>query len=135
MYKILIVDDDHAIRLLYQSELEDEGYSVTTSSGCINLLEQIEYLRPNLILLDIKLDGIDGLDILQEIRERHYDMPVILCSAYSIFRYDMRAIAADFYVTKNVDLSELKFKIKMAFESIAERPESVKLHFLGQYLF
>ena len=42
MLKILIVDDDYAIRLLYQSELEDEGYSVTTTSGCLNILEQID---------------------------------------------------------------------------------------------
>jgi DNA-binding response OmpR family regulator len=135
MNKILIVDDDHAIRLLYQAELEDEGYSVMTTGSCLNLLDQIEYLRPDLILLDIKLDGVDGLDILQDIRERYYDMPVILCSAYSIFRYDMRAIAADFYVTKSVDLSELKFKIKMAFESIAEGPESDKSTFMEQFLF
>ena len=64
MYKILIVDDDYAIRLLYQSELEDEGYSVTTASGCLNILEQIDHLRPDLILLAIRLGEINGLDIL-----------------------------------------------------------------------
>ena len=135
MYKILIVDDDYAIRLLYQEELEDEGYSVTTTSGCLNFLEQIEHLGPDLILLDIRLGKINGLDILQDIRDRYYDMPVILCSAYSSFKYDMRAIAADYYVTKSVDLSELKFKIKMAFESITEGPESFKPGFSGQYSF
>jgi DNA-binding response OmpR family regulator len=126
MYKILIVDNDYAVRLLYQSELEDEGYSVMTSSGCLNILDQIEHLRPDLVLLEIRLGEIDGLDILQEIRDRYYDMPVILCSAYSSFRYDMRAIAADYYVTKSIDLSELKFKVKMAFDSITEGLEGDK---------
>ena len=126
MYKILIVDNDYAIRLLYQSELEDEGYSVMTTDGCLNLLEQIEHLRPDLVILEIRLGEINGLDVLQEIRDRYYDMPVILCSAYSSFRYDMRAIAADYYVTKSIDLSELKFKVKMAFDSITVELESYK---------
>jgi DNA-binding response OmpR family regulator len=135
MYKILIVDDDYAIRLLYQSELEDEGYSVMTTSGCLNLLKQIDHLRPDLILLETRLDKINGLDILQDIRDRYYDMPVILCSASPSFRYDMRAIAADYYVTKSIDLSELKFKIKMAFESIMEGAESFNTRLPGQYSF
>ena len=135
MSKILIVDDDYAIRLLYQSKLEDEGYSVTTTSCCLNLLDQIEHVKPDLILLEIRFGKINGLDILQEIRARYYDMPVILCSAYSSFRYDMRAIAADYYVTKSVDLSELKFKIKMAFESIMEGSESFKPRLPGQDSF
>jgi len=126
MYKILIVDNDYAVSLLYQAELEDEGYSVTTTSSCLNLLEQIEHLRPDLVLLEVRLGEINGLDILQVIRERFYDMPVILYSACSSFRYDMRAIAADYYVTKRIDLSELKFKVKMAFDSITEGMESDK---------
>ena len=135
MYKILIVDDDHAIRLLYKTELEDEGYSVTTIGSCYNLLDQIDYFRPDLILLEVKLDNINGLDVLQGIREQYYDMPIILCSAYASFRYDLRAIAADYYVAKQIDLSELKFKIKIAFESINEMPESVKPDFSERYLF
>ncbi len=126
MHKILIVDDDYAIRLLYQSELEDEGYSVTTSGSCLNLVDEIEHLKPDLILLDIRLGQINGLDILQEIRDRYYDMPVILCSAYPSFRYDIKAIAADYFVTKSIDLIELKFTIKMAFESLMEGQESFK---------
>ena len=58
MNKILIVDDDYALRLLYQSELEAEGYSVTTTDSCPNLVGQIEHLKPDLILLDIRLGEI-----------------------------------------------------------------------------
>lgn len=134
MHKILIVDGDYAVRLLYQAELEDEGYSVITTSGCLNLLDQIEHLKPDLILLAINLGKINGLDILQDIRERYYDMPVILCSVNPSFRYDMRAISADYYVTKGIDLSDLKFKIKMAFESIMEGPENFKPRLPEQYL-
>jgi len=135
MYKILIVDDDYALRLLYQSELEDEGYSVTTSGECRNLGDQIKHLKPDLILLDIRLGEINGLEILQEIRDRYYNMPVILCSAYPSFRYDIKAIAADYYVTKSIDLSELKFTIKMAFESLMEGQESFKPQLSEQYSF
>jgi len=135
MKKILIVDDDKAIRLLYKIELEDEGYSVETTSEYLNLMDQIENFKPDLILLDIRLGEINGLDLLQEVRNIYFDMPVILCSAYSSFRYDMRAIAADYYVTKSVDLSELKFKIKMAFESILRDWESPALRSLEPHSF
>ena len=132
MYKILILDDDYATRLLYQAELEDEGYSVTATGSCLNLWDQIKQFRPDLIILDIRLGEINGLDILLEIRDRYYDMPIILCSAYPTFRYDIKAIAADFFVIKSIDLSELKFKIKIAFESIMEGIESFNPRLPGQ---
>jgi DNA-binding response OmpR family regulator len=58
----------------------------------------------------------DGLDLLQDIRKEYYNIPVILCSAYSSYKGDLKSIAADYYVVKSADLSELKQKIKMAIE-------------------
>jgi two-component SAPR family response regulator len=60
--------------------------------------------------------GYNGLDLLQEIRNRFYDLPVILCSAYDSFKRDMKSIAADFYVVKSSDLTQLKKTIAMALE-------------------
>jgi DNA-binding response OmpR family regulator len=54
--------------------------------------------------------------LLQDIRREFYNIPVILCSAYSSFKGDLKSIAADYYVVKSADLSELKQKIKMALE-------------------
>ncbi len=117
MAKILIVDDEEHIRMLYQVELEDEGYQVATASDGHKLVEKIETEKPDLVILDIKLAGYNGLDLLQEIRNRFYNLPVILCSAYDSFKRDVKSIAADFYVVKSSDLTQLKKTIARALES------------------
>ncbi|MGD8757625.1 MAG: response regulator [Deltaproteobacteria bacterium] len=116
MKKILIVDDEEVIRMLYGEELEEEGYEVATAGSGHGLMEMIEREKPDLVILDIKMAEHDGLDLLQEIRKSFYNIPVILCSAYSSFKGDLKSIAADYYVVKSADLSELKQKIKMALE-------------------
>jgi DNA-binding response OmpR family regulator len=116
MKKILIVDDEEVIRMLYGEELEEEGYEVVTAGSGRGLMEMIQREKPDLVILDIKMAEHDGLDLLQEIRKDFYNIPVILCSAYSSFKGDLKSIAADYYVVKSADLSELKQKIKMALE-------------------
>lgn len=118
MNKILIADNEYAIRLLYEEELVYAGYEVVTVGDGRKILQVIEEQRPDLIVLDIKMGEINGLDILQDIRNTYYDLPVILCTAYSGFKYDPKAIAADYFVVKSSDLSELKLKIKMAIRTI-----------------
>jgi DNA-binding response OmpR family regulator len=81
------------------------------------LLERIEEEEPDLVVLDIKMVDYNGLDLLQDIRNKFYNMPVVLCTAYDTFKEDMKSIAADFYVIKSFDLSELKSKIAMALET------------------
>jgi len=119
--KILIVDDEEHIRFLYSEELTDEGYEVITADSGYQLLEKIDAERPDLIVLDIKMVDYNGLDILQDIRNKYYDLPVILCTAYDTFKEDMKSIAADHYVIKSFDLAELKNKIATALET--EIPE------------
>ena len=126
MKKILIVDDEEVIRMLYGEELEEEGYRVVTAGSGHGLMEMIEREKPDLVILDIKMAEHDGLDLLQEIRKRFYNIPVILCSAYSSFKGDLKSIAADYYVVKSADLSELKQKIKMALEGQIPPQPSLK---------
>jgi len=117
MPKILVVDDQEHIRLLYSEELNEAGYEVITAEGGYKLVETIEEEKPDLVILDIKMADYNGLDLLNEIRNHFYDLPVILSTVYDIFKQDMKSIAADFYVVKNFDLSELKKKIAMALET------------------
>jgi DNA-binding NtrC family response regulator len=126
MPKILVVDDEELIRLLYQEELTDEGYQVATAASGRGLLQTIEDEKPDIVVLDIKLADADGLDLLQEIRNRHYDLPVILCSAYEVFKRDVKAIAADAYVVKSSDLTPLKKAIHRALESRGGEQEKGK---------
>ena len=116
MKKILIVDDEDVIRMLYSEELEDEGYDVITKGSGHGLVGLVERERPDLIILDIKMAEHDGLDLLQDIRKEFYNIPVILCSAYSSFKGDLKSISADYNVVKSADLGELKQKIKNALE-------------------
>jgi len=117
MAKILIVDDEEGIRMLYSMELEDEGYQVITLADGRELLEVVEREQPDCLVLDIKMKEYSGLDLLQQIRKKHYDLPVILNSAYSSFKVDLKAVAADYYVVKSSDLTELKEKLKAALET------------------
>ena len=113
--KILVVDDEKHIRMLYQEELESEGYTVATSSGEDPILEVVQREEPQVVILDIKLGpGRSGLDLLQEIRGHNPNMPVILSTAYDSFQHDLKSIAADYYVVKSVDLTELKSKVQQA---------------------
>jgi len=121
MAKILIVDDEEHIRYLYSEELSEAGYEVITAENGHLLLERIEKEKPDLVVLDIKMVDYNGLDLLQDIRNKFYDLPVILCTAYDTFKEDMKSIAADYYVIKSFDLSELKNKIAMALEAGVEK--------------
>jgi DNA-binding response OmpR family regulator len=117
MAKILIVDDEEHIRFLYSEELTEAGYEVITAENGYQLLEKIEDEKPDLVVLDIKMIDYNGLDLLQDIRNKFYNLPVVLCTAYDTFKEDMKSIAADFYVIKSFDLTELKSKISMALEA------------------
>ncbi len=118
MPKILIVDDEENIRYLYSEELSAEGYDVITAESGYRLLELIEKERPDLIVLDIKMADYNGLDLLQDIRNKYYNLPVILCTAYDSYKGDVKSISADSYVIKSFDLSELKKKIAQALETV-----------------
>jgi len=110
--KVLVVDDEKNIRLLLKEELSDEGYDVVTAESGAVALDIIQNEKPDLVTLDIKMPGEDGLSVLRKIREIEYDLPVIICSAYSVYKSDFSAVAADHYVTKSSDFGELKNKIK-----------------------
>ena len=115
--KILVVDDEKHIRMLYQEELEGEGYEVVTSDGEEPILPLMERVSPEVVVLDIKLgSNRSGLDLLQEIRGKDQAIPVILSTAYDSFQHDLKSIAADYYVVKSVDLGELKSKVALALD-------------------
>lgn len=109
---ILVVDDEENIRFLYKEELTDEGYEVMLAGNAEEALEKIGRQRPDLITVDIKMPGMDGLEFLQKLKEEEKEIPVILCSAYGSYKQDFRVWASDAYVVKSADMSELKGAIK-----------------------
>ncbi|MDR3042719.1 MAG: response regulator [Desulfovibrio sp.] len=118
--KILVVDDEKHIRMLYQEELESEGYTVAVSDGREPILDVVAREKPLVVVLDIKLGpDLSGLDLLQEIRRGEPTLPVILSTAYDSFQHDLKSVVADYYVVKSVDLTELKAKVALAIEKKA----------------
>jgi DNA-binding response OmpR family regulator len=132
MKKILVADDEEMLCKLYFEELGSEGYEVVTTSDAAGLIEIIKQRKPDLIVLDIRMGEYDGLDLLQDIRNAHYDMPVILCSAYSSFKYDVKSVAADSYVVKSTDLTELKTEINTALKGMISLPTESSAEEIGR---
>jgi DNA-binding NtrC family response regulator len=112
MTKILIVDDEVNVRKLYSEELRSEGYLTVSASNVKEALETVEKEEPDLVILDIKLGEESGIDALMKIAKQRKRLPVILNSAYSIYRDNFQTWAADAYIVKSVDLAPLKEKIR-----------------------
>ena len=112
MAKILIVDDEINVRRLYSEELQAEGYETVSAGTVTEAIESVEKESPDLMILDMKLGDESGIDALIEIAERRKDLPVIINSAYSVFKDNFQTWAADAYIVKSVDLTPLKEKIR-----------------------
>jgi DNA-binding response OmpR family regulator len=112
MKRILVVDDEEAIRFLYREELQEAGYKVAVAADADEALRMVQQDRPDLMTIDIKMPGMDGIDLLRRVREIYRDLPIIICTAYGDFKYDFGTWASDAYLTKSSDLTELKGKIR-----------------------
>ena len=112
MKKILLVDDEDSIHLLYREELEDEGYEVHSALSGEEALAQLKIIMPDLVILDINMPGINGIDALRQIKEINPSLPVILSSAYQEFKQDLATWASDEYIVKSSNMDELKAAVK-----------------------
>lgn len=112
MKRILVVDDEENVRELYREELSEMGYEVALAAGGIEALAKVESFRPDLVTLDVKMPGMDGLEVLRRIRETHGALPVILLTAFGEFRQDFITWASEAYVVKSHDTSELKDEVR-----------------------
>ncbi len=112
MKKILVVDDEENIRELYKAELTDEGYVVELAVDGPAALEKIASFRPDLITLDVKMPGMDGIEVLRRIKEKDASIPVLLLTAYGEFKQDFNTWASDAYIVKSADTGELKAAVR-----------------------
>ena len=110
--KILIVDDEESIRLLYKQELEDEGYDITLACNAYEALEIVDRESFDIMVLDIKMPGMDGIEAMQKIVGKKNNIPIIINSAYPHFKDSFMTWVAEEYVVKSSNLQELKDKIK-----------------------
>jgi len=109
---VLVVDDEDHILKLYQKELPEEGYQVKTATNGEQALRMAETESPDLVVLDIKLQDQNSLEILGGLRKLGGNTPIILNSAYSVYKNDFQSWLADAYLVKSSNLDQLKKKIK-----------------------
>ncbi len=110
--KILIVDDEENIRKLYSEELVAEGYEVSVAASAEAALESMKQDSPDLVVLDIMMEDAARLDVLGSVKSMKRDLPVVLNSAYTVYKSDFRSWLADAYVVKSSDMKELKSRIR-----------------------
>jgi CheY-like chemotaxis protein len=120
MTTILLVEDDKNQRLLYEQELRHEGYEVVTASNGKEALEKVQEKLPDIVIMDINMPKMDGIEAMGRILGKNKEIPVIINTAYSNYKDSFMSWAADAYIVKTSDLSELKEKIK---EVLAKKSE------------
>lgn len=112
MKKILVADDEMSIRLLYSEELKEEGYEVYLASNGREALEVVAKVPLDLVILDIKMPEMSGIEVLRQIKEKNPNMPVLLSSAYSEYKQDFGTWASEEYLVKSSDLEDLKSAVR-----------------------
>jgi DNA-binding NtrC family response regulator len=111
MAKILIVDDQPCVREIFAEELISEGHQVVTAGDAESVKGHLRFSRLDLVLLDLYLEGPNGIDVLRDIKRERPNLPVIILTAYDSFRADPRLSQADGYVIKSICFDELKEKV------------------------
>ena len=118
--KILVVDDDEQIRTFLIKSLEFEGYQIISASDGVEGWKILQGEKPDLVILDVRMPGMDGIEVLEKIRgdTEFKEIPVIMLTAESS---DMSIISglsmgADHYITKPFTISSVLLGIKMMFE-------------------
>lgn len=110
--RILLVDDEEGIQLLYREELEDEGYEVVSAYNGEQAFVKFTQRPPDIVILDINMPGMSGIEVLRRMKEMNPDLPVILSSAYQEYKQDLGSWASEEYIVKSANMDELKQAVK-----------------------
>lgn len=105
--KILVIDDEASIRELLSLEFQDLGYEVTSLPDAIQGLRFLKENSMDLVILDIKMPEMDGIEALEKIISSQRGLPVIIHSAYSHFKENYLTWSAASYVVKSGNLTDL----------------------------
>jgi DNA-binding NtrC family response regulator len=108
---ILIIDDEPDIRILFGEEL-GQRYKILTAKDGEEGLKSIFEKKPDLVILDIKMPKMNGLEVLRKSKSFFPSLPIILCSAFSSYKTVYAASLADAFVVKSPDFTELNETIE-----------------------
>jgi len=120
--KILVIDDDKSIRKIFRINLEEEGYIIDLAESGKEALRKVEDQRYNLALIDIKLDDMDGTDLLESFQEKAPQMKKIIVTGFPSLQNAIQALnrGADAYILKPVKIDQL---LKIIEEQLRKQQE------------
>lgn len=112
--RILIVDDEENVLVLFKRVLAKEGYDVECASSGYEALHRLENNSFNLVLTDLKMDGMDGLDLMRKSKALNPAVPFIMITAYGTIQAAMTAgkEGVENFLIKPIDIEELKLAVK-----------------------
>ena len=118
--KILVVDDDESIRELLMKSLESRGYAMVCAVDGVQGLEKLKSERPDLLITDINMPRMDGIELLKRVRadEELKEMPVIMLTAQTSDEEIITGLSsgADHYITKPFTIAQVVMGIQMMFD-------------------
>ena len=119
---VLIVDDDQGTCKILANSLSEEGYSVTTAFTGEEAIEKANKNTFDILITDLKLPGIDGIEVIKKIKEGNVDLCAIMMTAYASVDTAIKALeeGAYDYVTKPFDMEEIKFVVSKGLERMSE---------------
>ncbi|MDX1266296.1 MAG: response regulator, partial [Oceanisphaera sp.] len=114
--RILLVDDDVSLLKLLGLRLKSEGFEVSTAASGAEALEWLEQERPDLVLSDLRMDGMDGLALFDRIQRQHVGLPVVIMTAHGSITDAVTATRSGVFgfLTKPIDKEALRKTINEA---------------------
>lgn len=118
-HKILVVDDQFGIRILLNEIFQKEGYQTFTAANGVQALEIVKNEDPQLVVLDMKIPGMDGLEILKRIKVKKPEIKVIIMTAYGELDMIQEAIenGAITHFSKPFDIDDILNAVRTEFPS------------------
>jgi two-component system response regulator (stage 0 sporulation protein F) len=116
MKKILLVDDEENIHIVYRAEFEDIGYQVISAVNGEEGLAKFQDDKPDLVILDILMPGMSGVEVLRKMKMLDPTIPMILSIAYTQFKHYIGTCASDAYIVKSGDSTDLKNTVRNLLE-------------------
>ena len=112
--KILVADDEQEIRSLLDDFLKDEGYEVVLAADGEQALQLAEIENPQAIIMDIKMPGLDGIEVCKRLKEKEQTkfIPVIIITGFEDNKLNALDMGADDFVNKPFDMVELSIRVK-----------------------
>ena len=114
MKTILIADDDEATCTIVERALKKDGYGTIVARNGREAVEKVRAESPDLLILDIRMPDMDGLEVLEVMRRENKTLPIIMCSGLEKLKEDFTVLSSNIsaFLTKPVDIGKLKEEVK-----------------------